>query len=121
MNHTPGPWDYNRGFRDTGNYPGDHYTIADDFITVYIGKESIDDFDPEKHDWAEIHGPNQEANARLIVQACNSHTELLEALEQAKAALNLVYGHHCFTEGQKKQISKALRHSVKAIRKAREG
>ncbi len=76
MKHTPGPWEADRGFIDAGdtNY---HYTIDDEFMTVYCGRDAIDNFDPEVHDYIEIHGPNQEANA----QAIEALPELLEALE----------------------------------------
>lgn len=81
MNHTAEPWEDVRGFRDEGNVPGDHFTVDDDFITVYMGEEAVNNFDPEKHDWAEIHGPNQEANAHFIAVSPG----LLGILERIKA------------------------------------
>ena len=44
--------------------------------------------------------------------------ELLKALKMAKGALNLVFGHYCYTEGQNNQIGNALRNAVTAITKA---
>ncbi len=75
MKHTPGPWEADRGFIDAGdtNY---HYTIDDEFMTVYCGRDAIDNFGPDEHDYIEIHGPNQEANA----QAIEALPELIEAL-----------------------------------------
>ena len=102
--HTPGPWDYERLFRDAGNHPGDHYTIDDDFLTIIIAGED-DDFDPDKHNWIVVYGPNQEANARLIAAA----PELLESLEEM---YNLIAREHLLNE----TVAKA----AKAIRKAKE-
>ena len=62
--HTPGPWEAERGTTHSG-------TIA----TLYGDGE-----------WWEIWSKNAgglaEANARFIVQACNSHDELVEALAE---------------------------------------
>ncbi len=85
MKITEKPWEADRGFIDAGdtNY---HYTIDDEFMTVYCGRDAIDNFDPEEHDYIEIHGPNQEANA----QAIEVLPELLEALENCVNAINQV-------------------------------
>lgn len=64
--HTPGPWEIDRGFRDAFNHSSGHYTIDDDFLTVYMGAEDIDDTSTNV---AEVHGPNQEANAQLLYAA----------------------------------------------------
>jgi len=86
MSHTAEPWEDVRGFRDDGNVPGDHFTVDDDFITVYMGMEACTDFDPEKHNWAEIHGPNQEANAYCIALL----PELLKVLDEIKAEFSMM-------------------------------
>ena len=49
-------WACERGFRDAGT-PGNHYTVDDDHLTIYYGEEAIDNFDPDKHAWIEVHGP----------------------------------------------------------------
>lgn len=96
--HTALPMEYERGFRDAAGYPGDHYTIDDDFLTIYMGKDAIENFDPEKHDWAEVHGPNQEANARFIVTACNGYAKLLKGLKRIADYENK-YNEGRFTSG----------------------
>lgn len=53
---------------------------------------------------------------------CSLHaaaSEMLEALEKAKAAINNVYGHHCFTAGLQSYIAEGLRNVVAAIAKAK--
>ena len=74
---TPGPWEEDRGFSDAGDI-NNHYTVDDNYMTVFFGDEAIEDFDPRKHDYAEVYGPNQVANARLIAAA----PDLLAALER---------------------------------------
>ena len=78
MSYTKGPWDADRGFTDMLGSSG-HWTLDDNFMTVFCGEEAIEDFDPEKHDYIEIYGPNQDANAALVKVA----PDLLEALEAA--------------------------------------
>ena len=63
-------WVCDRGFRDAGYAPGDHYTVDDDFLTICYGEEAIEDFDPDKHAWIEVHGPyqsDQEILADLVM------------------------------------------------------
>ena len=40
---------------------------------------------------------------------------MLEALKKAKATINSVYGHHCFTKGLQEYIAEGLRSVVAAI------
>ena len=40
---------------------------------------------------------------------------MLEALKKAKATINSVYGHHCFTKGLQEYIAEGLRSIVAAI------
>ena len=61
-------WEADRCFRDAGT-PDHHYTIDDEFMTVFCGKEAVEDFDPEKHDWLEVNGPNQVKIADFLVWA----------------------------------------------------
>jgi len=56
-------------------------------------------------------GNREEANARLIAAA----PVMRDALVEARKALNTVFGHRCFTEGQQQQIGEALESVIKAI------
>lgn len=80
---TKGPWEVDRGYRDAWINNG-HTTIPDDHLTIYCGDEAIENFDPEKHNYIEVRGPDQEANAAFIVRAANSHEELVAALKAAE-------------------------------------
>jgi hypothetical protein len=110
--HTKGPWDYERLFRDAGNHPGDHHTIDDDFLTIIIVE---DDFDPEKHDWAEVYGPNQKANARLIAAA----PELRRGCMLLLSALDTQTNDN--PKGSEWAIEQAKEAALEALRKAKEG
>lgn len=66
---TAEPWQAERGFTDAFSHTTGHYTVNDQFITVYCGEEAIDSNGEEPVDIIEVHGPNQEANARLVVAA----------------------------------------------------
>lgn len=65
MKVTEKPWVAERGFRDAFG-PGGHYTIDDDYITVFCGKEANREFDPDVHDFILVYGPNQEQNAEAL-------------------------------------------------------
>ena len=52
------------------------------------------------------------------IEYCPLHAaapEMLEALKKAKATINSVYGHHCFTKGLQEYVSEGLRSVVAAI------
>lgn len=66
-----GDWVIDRGFRDV-MFGGDHSTSEDDFLTVYPDFDPVAVLDPNDQapaDVVEVHGPHQEANARLIAGA----------------------------------------------------
>lgn len=88
-NHTPGPWTYERGFRDVWNSTTEtHSTAPDDFLTVCLYPDT--ETAPEISDnLAEVHGPNQEANAELIAKAWLI-PELLEVCRAVESALGHV-------------------------------
>lgn len=66
---TAEPWQAERGFTDAFSHTTGHYTVNDQFITIYCGEEAIDSNGDEPIDLIEVHGPNQEANARLVEAA----------------------------------------------------
>jgi hypothetical protein len=115
MKHTRGPWQEDRGFRDCFNHASGHYTVEDDYMTVYMGEESCENFDPKKHDYCEVWGSNQEANAHLIAAA----PELLEACRAAAEALNGKYPWPIRGNPTQKECKEvALEIVLKAIAKA---
>lgn len=66
-----GDWVIDRGFRDV-MFGGDHSTSEDDFLSVYPDFDPVAVLDPNDQapaDVVEVHGPHQEANARLIAGA----------------------------------------------------
>lgn len=63
--YTAQPWFVVRGFRDAGGH-GEHYTIDDDYLTIYPDPDGGDEFDPEASNWIQVYGPDQEKVARLI-------------------------------------------------------
>lgn len=74
--HTPGPWEYEKEHRDCFSHTSGHYTAPVEFTTIFM--DDGNELDGENR--AEVHGPNQEANARLIAAA----PDMLEALKLAK-------------------------------------
>ena len=73
MNHTPGPW--------THNFGQDGWLIeAADEEQTYRVACVFEDIGAYRIPDADNRDDEGEANARFIVQACNSHDELLEAL-----------------------------------------
>jgi hypothetical protein len=56
--HTQGEWVADRGFKDASDRNGEHTTISDDFLTVFMGGDD--------ENYIEVHGPNQKANASLV-------------------------------------------------------
>ena len=77
--HTPTPWFYNR---DEGGFQGHSISTADRVIC-----EVIPPYDPGIDDDDEADSIAA-CNARFIVRACNTHTEVIEALIAAITALN---------------------------------
>lgn len=72
MNHqafTAEPWQSERGFTDEFSHASGHYTAPATSITVYCGEEAINSDGEFPFDNIEVYGPNQEANARLVVAA----------------------------------------------------
>jgi len=65
--HTPGEWLVDRGFYDA-MFNGEHTTYDNDFLDTLMDEDG-DTSDPLKNNWAQVYGPNQEANARLIAAA----------------------------------------------------
>ena len=66
--HSKEPWEAVRGFRDVGQ--GDNYrTIDDDYLRIYTKRDKDTTLNPA---FIEIYGPNQEANAALIVACVNA-------------------------------------------------
>jgi hypothetical protein len=75
MNHTPGPW--------THNFGQDGWLIeAADEEQTYRVACVFEDIGAYRIPDADNRDDEGEANARFIVQACNSHDELLEALRE---------------------------------------
>lgn len=74
--HTKGEWYAVRCYRDAISRDGDHTTISDDFMTVFMGD------DEENH--IDVHGPNQKANARLVEAA----PELLAILDELESSFD---------------------------------
>jgi hypothetical protein len=96
--HTPGPW-----------YVQDEYegTIPIDAPVASTGYD-------ESQEICRVSSQDEEAmaaNARLIAAA----PVMRDALVEARKALNTVFGHRCFTEGQQQQIGEALESVIKAI------
>ena len=108
--HTPGPWkaggdnnSWNKIFNH-GNRP-----IATVNSIHKAGQREAGD------------GDTQEANARFIVTACNSHAELLEALKEADKVLELakMYFPKSIKNGDRFALLNVQANSVrKAIQKA---
>jgi hypothetical protein len=89
---TKGKWEADRGFRDCFDHSTGHYTMEDDFISVYIGNDSCDDFNPDKHDYCQVNGPNQEENAAFISMCGTVAHELDEkGIDGEKAIRMLPY------------------------------
>lgn len=103
--HTPGPWAVHREEK-TGNVP---YVVAPDLLTMIADVNTV-----ERHI---LHAPEDaEANARLIAVA----PELLEALEQAAAAYELlIVSTLGFTPEERSAMEKDLALFEAAIHKAR--
>jgi hypothetical protein len=70
--HTPSPWQVERTEQDRFEPVGGHYTSPANFLTVFMDHGN----EMEGSNYADIHGPNQQANASLILAA----PELLGAL-----------------------------------------
>lgn len=99
--HTPGPWKTERGTVHSG-------TIA----TVYGDGEWWEI-------WSKSAGGLAEANARFIVQACNSHDELLEALAAMLDCYEGVYDMAGPTRHQSDEATRAEGLARAALAKAR--
>ena len=57
-------------------------------------------------------------DGKVDILYCPLHASaeaMLEALKKAKATINSVYGHHCFTKGLQEYIAEGLRSVVAAI------
>lgn len=65
-----------------------------------------------------LNGPFPLDQAEQVRNICEAAPEMLEALKKAKAAINSVYGHHCFTSGLQGYVAEGLRSVVTAIAKA---
>jgi len=77
--HSPGPWgDPERPERDVFEPDNGHTTVPMGFTLIQI--DPGDDWDGANY--IEVHGPNQEANARLVREA----PELFAALKVALRA-----------------------------------
>jgi len=70
-----------------------------------------DDGKISREDWRELALSRYANMERYRVHA----ERLADALRKAKGALNFVYGHHSFCEGQNRAVSEALRESVAAL------
>lgn len=81
MGHSPTPY-ITRPFTDV-RFAVDSVSYHGSYI------EAHPDFN-DGHAVATLHGPQHEANATFIVRACNSHQALVNALNQAQAALRTI-------------------------------
>jgi len=78
---TPRPWDdAERGFRDSMS-GGEHTTIDDDFLTIHLDDGDSLEQNIYGSNYVVIYGPDQEANAELIVRAVNCHDDLIKLAE----------------------------------------
>lgn len=74
-NHLPWP-SPQREARDCFVHGIGHSTAPNDYLTINIGEGD----EINGPDEIEVYGPNQQENAKFIVQACNAHHHLVEAL-----------------------------------------
>jgi len=101
--HTPGPWKV--WGKDTEKHGWREIVVGD-----YTGDNPVAITSPFNPDLPSA-VKEAEANARLIAAA----PVMRDALVEARKALNTVFGHRCFTEGQQQQIGEALEFVIKAI------
>ena len=82
MTHTPVPWMYFRNFRDNLCICKNPVNISTNSRTNLSPSATNNDYEWVAELCAQSStSPTAEANAAFIVRACNSHDELLEALE----------------------------------------
>ena len=63
---SPGPWaDPERPERDVFEPHNGHTTTPEDYLAIHIGEGN----ELEGENYITVHGPNQEANARLVASA----------------------------------------------------
>ena len=88
MTHTSVPWMYFRNFRGNLCICKNPVNISTNSRTNLSPSATNNDYEWVAELWAQSStSPTAEANAAFIVRACNSHDELLEALEEAKSAI----------------------------------
>lgn len=107
--HTPTPWMIRPDELQEGSFQIRHETpfYRDNMLVASVIARTVDNI-------AEEHGGSQEANAAFIVQAVNSHEELLEAM---KEFVNAYPGNRVATLGNG-QARQSYDRFVKAIAKA---
>jgi len=108
--HTPGPWYVEAGGEVWAERPDPAYRGART-QTVRIADPDIASSGKTTAFGVNIEFEEVCANARLIAAA----PVMRDALVEARKALNTVFGHRCFTEGQQQQIGEALEFVIKAI------
>ena len=96
MTHTSVPWMYFRNFRDNLCICKNPINISTNSRTNLSPSATNNDYEWVAELWAQSStSPTAEANAAFIVRACNSHDELLEALEKLLAASKYMTEERC--------------------------
>lgn len=59
-----------RLFRDAFSHTTGYYTIDDEYLTIFIGKETVEDnLESDMQNVVQVYGPNQKKIAELIEKA----------------------------------------------------